>query len=53
MTDVLIMICKDGFYPIQASGKKPIKEEAIDHLALNKHVLRVEDANGTILANRN
>jgi len=52
MHDVLIMITSNGFYPIEPSGKKPIKDEARDHLFLNDHVIRIEDIDGRILADR-
>lgn len=50
--EVLIMITKDGFYPIEASGHKPLKEEAYDHLYLNDHVISIEDKDGNVLADR-
>ena len=52
MSEVLIMITAQGFYPILSSGQKDIVEEANDHLRLNDHVIRVESVQGVILASR-
>ncbi len=48
----LIMRCLNGFYPIEASGKKPLAEEAADHGKRNAHILRVENLEGDILWQR-
>lgn len=49
---VLIMRTKDGFYPIRAYGKKPLKEEAADHGRLNDHLTSIEDVEGNTLWQR-
>lgn len=50
---LLMMFVKDGgFYPIESSGKKDLKEEAQDHLDLNDHVEKVQDVYGNVLAER-
>lgn len=46
---VLIMRTKDGFYPIDASGTKDIREEAADHGMLNSHIIAIEDIDGNVL----
>ena len=51
-TQVLIMRTADGWYPIDASGKKDIREEAADHGQLNSHITSIEDTEGNILWSR-
>lgn len=46
---VLIMRTKDGFYPIDASGTKDLREEAADHGMLNSHITSIEDIDGNVL----
>lgn len=46
---VLIMRTKDGWYPINTSGTKDIREEAADHGMLNSHITSIEDAEGNVL----
>lgn len=49
---MLIMRAAQGFYPIQASGTRPLAEEAMDHGALNPHIHTIEDIDGNILWRR-
>lgn len=49
---ILIMKAEGGFYPIYASGTKPLKEEAGEHGKLNDHILSVEDIDGNVLWRR-
>lgn len=46
---ILIMRTDKGFYPIQASGKKPLKDEAQDHGMLNAHITSIENVDGKTL----
>ena len=36
-------------YPIEASGTKPLKDEAQDHGMLNDHVMSIENIDGNVL----
>jgi hypothetical protein len=45
----LIMRTAAGWYPIEASGTKPLKDEARDHGLLNGHVTSIEDIDGNVL----
>jgi len=47
--EVLIMRTEKGWYPIEASGTKPLKDEAQDHGMLNAHVSSIEDTEGNVL----
>ena len=49
---VLIIHADEGWYPIQASGSKPLAEEAADHGALNSRIQRIEDIDENILWRR-
>jgi hypothetical protein len=46
---ILIMRTRNGWYPIEASGLKPLKDEAQDHGMLNSHIDSIEDIDGNIL----
>jgi len=52
MTEVLIMRTDKGFYPIEASGKVSLAQEAKDHGELNDHITSVEDLSGNVLWKR-
>lgn len=49
---ILIMRTKEGWYPIEASGTKQLKDEAPDHAELNSHILCIEDIEGNVLWRR-
>jgi hypothetical protein len=46
---MLIMRTAAGWYPIEASGTKPLKDEAQDHGMLNGHIVSIEDIDGNVL----
>lgn len=48
----MIMRTGSHFYPVQASGAKPLQEEAADHGSLNHHVKCIEDIHGNVLWSR-
>lgn len=49
---MLIMICENGFYPIDSMEDMPLKQQAKDHGELNDHIRRVEDIDGNVLWSR-
>lgn len=48
----MVMRTGERFYTIQASGTKPLREEAADHGSLNSHIKSIEDINGSVLWSR-
>jgi hypothetical protein len=44
-----IFFREEGFYPVQFSGTKPMRDEAADHAALNLGTVRIEDMEGNVL----
>lgn len=49
---ILVMITDEGFYPITALPSPSLEQQAQDNGVLNDHVVRVEDAYGTVLWDR-
>lgn len=49
---MLIIICENGFYPIETVDGIPISQQAKDHGEINNHIMRIEDVEGNILWSR-
>lgn len=49
---VLMMICENGFYPIESVENIPLEQQAKDHGNINQHIRRIEDIEGNILWTR-
>lgn len=46
---MLIMRCRDGFYPIEDYADMPLKDKAEAHGMRNGHIQWIEDIDGNVL----
>lgn len=49
---VLIMRCKDGWYPIEDNADLPLADKAMAHGMRNAHIESIEDIEGNVLWRR-
>lgn len=49
MGNTVVFFRKEGFYPVELSGKRPASDEVQDHVKLNPGTIRVEDLTGNEL----